>query len=278
VPTAFLDKVATAASAPLVNQGLLKDGEVFEYRVTAFPAPPSNGSPQKPARMTIKEVPVPLEATPASLSDFAGRSIESGLSDPQDMRVFIPQHVLAEAEALTRQSPEIEIASILIGHLHRDIDTADLFLEVTAQIPARNAQGSAMKVTLGPDTYQAVQNAITLRRAGEQYIGWLHSHPTSTWCNPKCPAEARANCPLQRVFFSGDDCDVHRTLFVKAYNVALLITMTDAGLSHALFSWRNGLIVQRGFHILDPQQTEPAATPAVAATIGDNENEKPCPH
>src|SRR5262249_25629670 len=91
VPTAFLNRFATAASATFVSQGLLKDGEVFEYRVTAFPAPPPNGSPQKPPRMTIKAVPVPLEATPAPLSDFLSRSIECGVSDPQDMRVFIPQ-------------------------------------------------------------------------------------------------------------------------------------------------------------------------------------------
>jgi hypothetical protein len=46
----------------------------------------------------------------------------------------------------------------------------------------------------------------------------------------------------------------------------------------ALFSWRNGVIAQRGFHIIGHEEKKtPAAAQVAAATIGDAENEKPCP-
>jgi proteasome lid subunit RPN8/RPN11 len=242
----------------------------------AFPeAPPAAAAPQ--GRFALEEVPLPLVLKYSGLEGFYSRSVSCGDSDPQDIPVFIPQKILDEADTLTRQSPAIEVAAVLIGHVHRDTAKGELFLEVTAQIPARNSQGTALKVTFGPETYQAAQGAIALRGHGEQWLGWFHSHPASSWCNPQCSPESRAQCPLQKVFFSADDCDVHRTLFQKAHSIALLVTNTDAGLLHALFSWRNGLIVQRGFHILDGQQTpQTAAARVAAATIGDQENEKPC--
>jgi proteasome lid subunit RPN8/RPN11 len=277
VPTAYFKKFASAASAPLVSEGRLESGEPFEYLVAAFPDPSINGAVEPPARFAIEEVPVPLALKQLALADFLPRSVECGEIDPEDIPVFIPQSVLDEADVLTRQTPAIEVASVLIGHLHRDRASNDLFLEVTAQIPARNAQSTAVKVAFGPETYQTVQDAITLRGRAEQWVGWFHSHPAAAWCNPQCSPEARAQCPLQRVFFSADDCDVHRTLFSKAFSIALLVTNTDAGLLHALFSWRTGLIVQRGFHILDGRQETHLATTAIqAATIGDKENEKTC--
>jgi proteasome lid subunit RPN8/RPN11 len=276
LPAAYFKSLATAASVPLVSQGLLQSGESFDYLVMAFP----DTTPALPAargRFVVEEIPVPLPLKASAMDGYLSRAVECGDHDPQDIRVFLPQGVLDEADAMTRQSPAIEVASVLIGHLHRDLGLGEIFLEVTAQVPARNSQGTSVRVTFGPDTYQAVDNAIALRGQGEQWLGWLHSHPASAWCNPQCSPEARAVCPLQRVFFSADDCDVHRTLFPKAYCIALLVTNTDAGLLHTLFSWRNGLIVQRGFHILDGHQTPcPAGGQAAAATIGDKENEKPC--
>jgi hypothetical protein len=278
MPTTYFKSAATTASVPLVNDGRLQAGESFEYLVMAF----ADGSPGLPAprpRFVVEEVTVPLALKHSSLDEFFARAMEHGESDAQDIPVFIPQSVLDEADALTLQSPAVEVASVLIGQLHRDTGGGEIFLEVTAQIPARNSQGTSVKVTFGPETYEAVQQAVALRGRGEQWVGWFHSHPAAAWCNPQCSPEARAQCPLQRVFFSADDCDVHRTLFPKAYCIALLVTNTDAGLLRAVFSWRHGVVAQRGFHILDGRQpSQPAAAPVAAATIGDNENEKPCTH
>jgi hypothetical protein len=238
MPNSYFKSLAGNASVPLVQQGLLQAGEHFDYLVTAFPSPPAA---QPRARFEIAEVPTALPLKSSLLEDLYARSIAVGEQNEEDIPVFLPQAVLAEADQLTREAAGVETASVLIGHMHRDRSGGELFLEVTAQIPARNSQGTATKVTFGPP-------------------------------------EEPARCPLQRSFFSADDCDMHRTVFSKAFQIALLVTNTDAGLQRALFSWRNGVIVQRGFHMIGNEgEKDPAVAPVAAATIGDAENEKACP-
>jgi hypothetical protein len=278
IPNSYLKSLAGEASAPFVGKGSLQAGEHFEYLVTAFPsAPAGRGIAQPRARFEVVEVSTPLPLKSSCLEDYQARSFPFGDHNEEDIPVFIPQTVLEDVEHLTRDAAGLETASILIGHLHRDRLGGELFLEVTAQIPARNSQSTSTKVTFGPETWNAVRAALALRRENEQWVGWFHSHPATFWCNPKCTPEDRAHCPLQRSFFSADDCDVHRTVFSKAFQIALLVTTTDAGLQRALFSWRNGIIVQRGFHIMGNKGgLNPAVTPVTAATIGDKDDEKAC--
>ena len=278
VPNRFFKSHATDASAAFVQRGLLQAGERFNYLAAAFSSPPAGDSAgQSRARFEVEEVPTPLLFKSSRLRDYSARSTAAGDQNQEDIPVFISQQVLHEADQLTRAAAGVETASVLIGHMHRDLSDGALFLEVTAQIPAVNSLATATKVSFGPETWNAVHGALALRRGHEQWVGWFHSHPASSWCSPQCAPETRAQCPLQRSFFSTDDCDVHRTVFSKAFHIALLVTNTDAGLEHALFSWRNGVIVQRGFHILGSEgEQKPVAAPVVAAIIGDTENEKAC--
>ena len=203
VPNSFFKSLAGDASAPLVQKGALQAGELFSYLVAAFPSPPAaRGVAQPRARFEIEEVPTPLPLKSSLLEDFNARSIAAGEQNEEDIQVFLPQRVLAEADQLARDAAEVETASVLIGHMHRDRSGGELFLEVTAQIPARNSQATATKVTFGPETWNAVHGALALRDGNEQWVGWFHSHPAASWCNPKCPPENRAQCPLQRSFFA----------------------------------------------------------------------------
>ena len=119
VPTTYFKSLATTASVPLVSEGRLQAGESFEYLVMAFPDSPA-AVPSRRERFALEEVPVPLLAKTSVLAKFYSRAVEGNQHDAQDVPVFIPQGILEEADALTRQSPAIEVASVLIGHLHRD--------------------------------------------------------------------------------------------------------------------------------------------------------------
>ena len=279
VPTGYFKRVAREASAPFLQSGKLKTGEAFDYLVAAFSeSTPPTAQPK--ARFEVEEVPVPLSLTSSLLDEFEANSLPNGPQHEEDSRVFIPRTLLDELDELTRAAGAVEVASVLIGRHHRDRVRGDLFLEVTAQIPARHSPASSVNVQFTPQTWTAVQGLLRLRRSDEQMVGWFHSHPARHWCNTQCPPEARARCPLQRTFFSTDDCDVQRTVFSRASSVALLVTDTDAGLQHAAFSWRNGVIVERGFHIIQNRnspQPAAAATPATTAIIGELEYEKDCP-
>ena len=278
VPTTYFQALAREASLAFVQKGLLRRGEPFIFLVTAYGNPPLLAESGPRARFSVEEVPTPLSVQTSALAGFYAQAMACGWSDDQDIPVFIPQHVLDEADDLTRQAGALETASVLIGHLHRDEANSEVFLEVTAQIPARETLATSTKVSFGPATWDAASGAIALRGKNERMAGWLHSHPARHWCNPQCLPEARARCPFQSsVFFSADDCAVQRTVFSKAYHVALLVTHTDAGLQHALFGWRNGVIVQRAFHILGAHtKPQPAAAPTAVATIGETDYEANC--
>jgi hypothetical protein len=55
---------------------------------------------------------------------------------------------------------------------------------------------------------------------------------------------------MSRPFFSNTDIHMHRAVFPRAYQIALLVS--DHGresLEVSLFGWRHGSVVSRGFEV-----------------------------
>jgi proteasome lid subunit RPN8/RPN11 len=274
LPVTYFRHAAQQLTRGLVAKKLLQPREEFDYSVVAFRAP--RPEPARPAlALTVEDVQSPLVVKPASGRELFARSALFGTAHPDDVPVFIPQRVLDDAAALTRAAEAAETAGILIGHVCRDAERQLLLVETTDLIPAKHTRSETTQVTFTADTWTAAEAAIRLRNAGEVMVGWFHSHPAKYWCSPKCPPETRRDCPLARNFFSGEDCALHRAVFPMAYCVALVVTHAETGLRNALYGWRHGLIVQRGFHVLN-------ASPDVAggfsseAIIGEN-HEEACP-
>jgi hypothetical protein len=187
--------------------------------------------------------------------------------DSADIPVFIPQRVLDEVESLTRAAGSMETGGILIGHLYHDPSLPDIAVVVTAQIPAQHTESQTTKLTFTAETWTSVQAALDLRRSGELMVGWFHSHPSFAFCKPECTPERRAKCALQKPFLSAEDLLLHRAVFPKAWQLALLCNHADAGLEHVLFGWRQGLIKRRSFTIPCAAQTrETIATNLLNAT------------
>ncbi len=189
----------------------------------------------------------------ASMEQLKASATPLGEQSEADFPVFIPARVIEEASQMTEAARDKETGGLLIGFLRRDPALEEAFVEITAQIPARNAEAERFSLTFNDETWTDLGAAIGLRRAGEAMLGWWHSHPGSKyWCNPQCSPEARANCPFSKNFFSHADAALHRMVFPRAFSVALVVTNTDAGLKYAMFGWRNGVIAQRGFSVLNP--------------------------
>jgi hypothetical protein len=137
----------------------------------------------------------------------------------------------------------------MIGHIRRDPSLPELFAEVTAQVPARFAKKELTSLTLTSETWSHVDQVIESRGEGEAYLGWWHSHPTTEWrrkLGDKQQADGRAEACA---FLSADDIALHRTVFPRAWSVALLVC--DAS-KFALFGWRYGMVKPRKFHIFKP--------------------------
>jgi hypothetical protein len=249
---AYFRQLAQQGSATMVERGLLEKGELYSYKVCAYPGSPSrgdSGAGESPAfsveeieeRLPLKEGPIEPLLTDAVSRDDGG--------DPSDMRVFIPQHVMDAVGERSREAGEVETGGVLVGNLHRCHSSPEIFLEVTAQIPAAHTDSQATRLTFTADSWAAVQAAIDLRKRDELMCGWWHFHPD--FCR-KCPEEKRRDCTVPRPFFSPEDVHLHRVIFPRAFHVALLVS--DHGrepFDVSLFGWRHGMVVSRGFDVLD---------------------------
>jgi proteasome lid subunit RPN8/RPN11 len=250
IPRRYFHELARAKSSVWIERGELSAGELYRYRVCAYPgraAAPSSAA-SAAGVLAAEEVPRPLALEDAELTAFLGRAEPRGDFDLEDVRVFIPQQVLDEAREHASRAGDVETGGVLVGKLRRDAAAPEIFLEVAAQLPAQHAEATATRFSFTPATWAAAHGALELRGNQEIICGWWHLH--LMFCR-SCPEERQRACPLARPFFSSEDHHLHRACFPQAYQVALLISdLPDGGLTPALFGWRRGMIEPRGFHVL----------------------------
>jgi proteasome lid subunit RPN8/RPN11 len=276
IPRSFFRPSAMRLGDTLVAQKKLESGELFTYAVLAFLASEDKRR-QAPDPLQVEELPVPTALTLGSINDEFARSVAFGEVGSGLMPVFVPQVVMDEALALAERAGPVEAGAVLIGKMCRDAGSRELFLKVTAQIPARHALSASAKLSFTAETWAAVQAALELRRAGEQWVGWLHNHPGAPyWCKKDCAPEAKLKCAFNTPFFSSEDCNLHRVAFSPAHCVALLITNTFAGMKTTMYGWDRAQIVQRGYHITQPDAARALPVPAAASIIGSDVYETSC--
>ncbi len=240
---------ARTTIAAMVNDGRLGAGDLVRWRALAFVRDdPATQQPAPVGRSAPPPIPVRAERLSAGV----------GEDGPGHAPVLLPARVLAEVGALTLGSSGRETGGILIGHLCRDEERATVFARITAQVPARHTEAGETRLTFTPATWTEVRSAIDLRCRDEIMLGWWHSHPVRSWCR-KCPEERRADCALARGFLSEDDRLLHRTVFPRAYSVALVASdVSDEGPEFTLFGWRRGLLEPRDFTRTGMETDDPA--------------------
>ncbi len=262
----YLADLVQPAVEQLVAQDRADVGETLTYRVVAFPRPR-----QAPvtSRFTSEEVVSPPEWRQTALATFVRESLAVDTEtdvDADEVFVFFHPVVVRETRALAEQAGPVETGGILVGHLHQDPGSRRPFVEVTAQVLARG-DGSATSLSFTAQTWTDVRAALDLRHRGELMLGWWHSHPVKEWCK-SCPVERQEVCTFRRGFLSVDDRLLHRTVFPRAYSVALLLSdVADAGITYRAFGWKQGVIQPRSFHLLHPTEA-PHVIPSTATTVG----------
>jgi Prokaryotic homologs of the JAB domain len=250
-PVSYFRRLAANAAALFVQQGKMEKGDIFRYVVIALArAERDSGAPA--GGLQVEERAAPLRVLESSLADWQSRATPVGVLDPDDMPVFVPQYLLDQVAFQTVAERGRETGGILIGHLHRDAAVPEIFAEVTAQIPAEHTRGDAVKLTFTPATWSAVDDAIKLRRRGEIYLGYWHSHPVRAWCaSRECTLEKQKNCRLARDFFSADDEALLRAVFPRGHSLALVANDTAfQDLTFSWFGWREGSIQPRGYYLI----------------------------
>jgi proteasome lid subunit RPN8/RPN11 len=245
--TNYFGSPAQQASCRFVERGDLKEGEAFEYYVLAIPRQPS---PRAAPRFSVTQREIPLPIKPASIERFMNGALLFGTENARDVPVFYHWRVLEEASILTRRAGAMETGGVLIGHVCRDAGLPELFLEITALIPAR-AKEELTRLSFSPDTWTDVQVAVDRRNQGEIWLGWFHSH---SFYRDRCDKSRVDERPARQTalpFLSEEDRRLHRVCFPRAYGIALLITDSpQSGMSWTTFGWRTGNLARRSFHVI----------------------------
>ena len=249
-PTSYFRQLASKAASLFVEKGKLEDAEVFQYVAVAF-AEEKSEHELHTGGLRIEEQVRPLRVIESSLAVWQQKSVQVGVVDDDDAPVFVPPCILDEVAAQTLAERGRETGGILIGHLHRDSDLPELFLEISAQVPAEHTRGDAVKLTFTHETWAAVDAAIKLRGHSESYLGWWHSHPVWKWCaSRQCDLEKQKSCGLQNIY-SQDDQDLHRVCFPFGHSIALVANDTAfQDVTFSWYGWRAGSLQPRGYHRL----------------------------
>jgi hypothetical protein len=251
--TTYFSKEARAATLELLKQGVINRDDRTEFLVSAFYD--DNHARTGPASpFKVREESPELPVHPTTLADHidspAVSLCDADQTQAGDVPVVIPARIFDEIRDQTRAAGARETGGILIGNLHRDDGAGELLVEVTAQIPAIAAPAQIDRLSFTPETWTAVQAAIDLRGEGEIYLGWTHTHPVHEWCK-ECDPEKKRDCAVAQGFLSSHDVQLHRSVFPRAYCVALLASDVDAqdDVRFSLYGWRRGAIERRGYHV-----------------------------
>jgi hypothetical protein len=241
---------ADTAAARLVLEKKLREQEHFSYLLAAFPAQqeePDGGG------FSVVDISPALPVQESSLQGFLACAAPSGVIHDDDVPVFVSRQVLDCAAEQTRAEAGTETGGILLGKLHRDAAAKEIFVELTAMIPAEHTIGTNVKLTFTPETWEGAEAALRLRSRGELLGGFAHSHPVFSWCGQrKCSLEKQRNCRLAKDFFSADDEAVMRAAFPCPYHVAIVVNDTAfSDLTFSMFGYRRGGIQPRGFYVLE---------------------------
>ncbi len=252
-PRSYFRVLAERGATEWVEKGELEVNEEYVYQVCAYPtsAEPAPKDAQRndadaAGEFGVEAVPEPLPLESSQLASFRETSNALGDLEASDVPVFIPQTVVDEASALAAEAGKQETGGVLVGKLHCDGSEPEIFVEISAQIPARYAEATGTRFSFTPETWAAADAAIALRGRDELILGWWHSHPR--FCNTVCPEERQRACLFAHPFFSSEDLHLHRVCFPQAYQIALLISdLPGAGTTPALFGWRAGMVSARGY-------------------------------
>ncbi|MGH7127428.1 MAG: hypothetical protein ACREIV_02580, partial [Planctomycetaceae bacterium] len=249
IASRYFKPLADQAAAGLIKSGKLAEGDAYRYLPSAYAQPPAVARSEGTA-FSVEPLAQAISLQQRPLEEFLEHVTPYGEVVHSDVPVGIPNRVLEETTELMKQAGEAETGGVLIGELNYDPSGPEVIIQVTAQIHARYAQGELTTLTFTADTWKDVDAAIALRGRDEIKLGWWHTHPARAWCS-KCPAENRMNCPRSGEFFSSQDLALHRTVFPRAYSIALVVSDSYAhGLTYPMFGWRDGLVERRGFYVL----------------------------
>lgn len=265
-----LKAVAERGMRRLVARGDMREGDLYYYELQAerSPAgaaePRGDGSPLEGSATTRSIAVLDLPLAP-----LVERSRSVGSHDADTFTVFYAEDALERAEALSRRGaeadPPVETGGVLIGSLARCPASGEFFALVLDVIEAADAEQREFSLSYSGRTWgriQAVMRAMQSRPATRtrRILGQCHGHnflPAKG--APPCEVCPHvAVCGRTSVFVSADDFNWARAVFRRQpWHLSHVFGLNARREKvDGLFGLRDGRLLERGFHVIPPIDTE----------------------
>lgn len=251
----YFRPTACAFRGEIKRDKLMSTEQPLQYRLIAYP---SESASARRSAIVLEPATIRTPIRASSVERFREcQPWDDPASD--DLPVYIRRSVIDDLLSEASGAPEREVGGILLGHLHRDASSNEVFVEVTGIVSGGDTTiGDRASVTFTPETFELARRMIALRASDgveEAIVGWGHSHPFR-FCSG-CPQPTPPECVGKVLFFSGADVLVMANAFDQPFMLGLLAGVEpklEAALGHPpvrLFGWKTGEIVARGFHVID---------------------------
>jgi proteasome lid subunit RPN8/RPN11 len=171
-----------------------------------------------------------------------------------EVHVIMTQAALGQIRAHSISNLRTELGGVLLGHAYRHGE--QLFVEVTATLPAVSSDHGPVHFTFSADSWTQIHKDKAASYPNLEIIGWFHTHPALG------------------VFYSSDDVVVHSAAFTLPWHVGLVV---DPIRNEAcFFGWQQGEITPfTGFYETLDTQPEPVVGWRVVRTSVWHSYEEP---
>lgn len=237
-PRHYVREVVWAEARALI-QRLLAEGRIASEEKVSWSLVARELEPGEPRNVVrTQRAPFPLQS--ASLPHVA----------PGGFEVGIDAGMLRRVGDRIRRTGSVEGAELLVGHLLHDAKRDAIEQRVVDALPLEPGKGgsSSTHFSFDPIATAAARRRALEREDGALPCGWHHNH------NPCAGCWQQPECTVDWVFFSGDDLEVHATLFASPQMVALvggkLGDLPASRPGFRLYGWQEGRIVERPFRVV----------------------------
>lgn len=251
----------------LLREEHLKEEDDVETVVLAYPpqSQPASGADSIEVKMEVSQAKLCL--TPGRLSDWYDRSTQLNTEAhcADDTPVFIQRRALEQARFFCRVPGALEGGALLVGLLYQQTEPEpEIFAVIDAAFEARHARQEKFSLTLTTRTYQDFERQLALRRKRlnrpeEMLLATAHAHNFAPSLDkstgePNCPGcPLRPSCNLNSAFFSPEDIQFHRALFVKQPFAIGLVWGLDPRFDDVLkvYGSRDGAFQERSLWVVN---------------------------
>ena len=135
-----------------------------------------------------------------------------------------------------------EIGGVLVGEAYQNPSDERLYIEIEDFIPAEDTRASIDALLFTHQTWAKSREQMNRQFPGKRMVGWYHTHPQMKFQSEKGEEYSTR-------YFSTDDLTVHRQIFNKPWQAALVTD--DRGGNPIFFSWIGDHVKSSGFHVIE---------------------------